>query len=189
MKIICVEYSESGVPVIVPVGDNALLRNNQDFFFPEFTDELSCIPQLVIRISKLGKSIPERFAGRYYEELGVGVRFYADTLEVKLRAEQLPVVMASSFDNSAVISPLQKIGEVMPSSYSLFVNGNQYCRIELQSIQSEIDRLLSLASNYHTLKIGDYLYCGFTERFHHLRIGDRVQLNLGEQCLSDFFIR
>ena len=65
----------------MPVGDDALLRNNDDFYLPAFGKEWSCVPQPVVRICKLGKCVSERFAGRYYEEAGMGIRFYADDLE------------------------------------------------------------------------------------------------------------
>lgn len=45
MKILCAEYGPDGEISIVPVGDNALLRNNDDFYFPDFTTALSCCPQ------------------------------------------------------------------------------------------------------------------------------------------------
>ena len=50
MKILCAEYNEAGEAAIVPVGDDALLRNNDDFYLPGFAKELSCVPQLVVRI-------------------------------------------------------------------------------------------------------------------------------------------
>lgn len=92
MKILCAEYNPEGRGTVVPIGDNALLRNNDDFYIPDFADRLSCSPQLVLRIGKLGKSVGERFAGRYFQEIGVGIRFYADRLEEELHSEGLPEI-------------------------------------------------------------------------------------------------
>ena len=75
MKILCAEYNDAGEVAVVPVGDDVLLRNNGDFYIPDYTQQVSGVPQLVVRICKLGKSVGERFAGRYFEEIGVGVRF------------------------------------------------------------------------------------------------------------------
>ena len=74
MKILCAEYNDAGEVAVVPVGDDVLLRNNGDFYIPDYTQQVSGVPQLVVRICKLGKSVGERFAGRYFEEIGVGVR-------------------------------------------------------------------------------------------------------------------
>ena len=81
MKLLCAEYNEAGEVAYNVIGDNALLRNNDDFYIPAFATELSCVPQIVLRVGKIGKHVAERFAGRYYEEVGVGIRFYADNLE------------------------------------------------------------------------------------------------------------
>ena len=76
MKILCAEYGPDGEISIVPVGDNALLRNNDDFYFPDFTTALSCCPQGVVRISRLGKCIAERYAERYYERCWCWYTFF-----------------------------------------------------------------------------------------------------------------
>ncbi len=77
MKLICAEYNTAGRMSPQVIGDNALLRDNRDFYVPDFTQELSCVPQVVLRACKLGKGVSERFASRYYDQIGVGVRFYA----------------------------------------------------------------------------------------------------------------
>ena len=97
MKILCAEYNDAGEVAVVPVGDDVLLRNNGDFYIPDYTQQVT---QLVVRICKLGKSVGERFAGRYFEEIGVGVRFYADSLEEQLIAKKLPGIMAASSSRS-----------------------------------------------------------------------------------------
>ena len=75
MKLLCAEYNEAGEVAYNVIGDNALLRNNDDFYIPAFATELSCVPQIVLRIGKIGKHVAERFAERYYEEVGVGILF------------------------------------------------------------------------------------------------------------------
>ena len=84
MKLICAEYNKRGDVAYSVVGDNALLRNNDDFYIPDFAGHLTAEPHLVLRVSKIGKSVGERFAGRYYEEVGVGIRFHAEDLENSL---------------------------------------------------------------------------------------------------------
>jgi len=34
MKLLCAEYNEQGGFTVGVIGDNALLRNNNDFYFP-----------------------------------------------------------------------------------------------------------------------------------------------------------
>lgn len=187
MKILCVEYSAEG-HTVVPLGDNVLLRNNGDFYMPGFTQELSCVPQLVVRLNRLGKSVSERFAGRYYNEIGVGVRFYADTLEEELQAKGLPGLMATSFDDSAAISGLKEVC-CTPIRYSMNINEKPVFCGTLEEFSSGINPLVALASDFYTIKIGDYLFCGNPYRYRGIGISDRIQVYLDDECVLDFYVR
>ena len=81
MKVLCTEFSAQGTVSTVTAGDDMLLRVNQDFYVPEFAEYLSCVPQVVVKIDKLGKYISERFANRYYNQMAPGIIFHADALE------------------------------------------------------------------------------------------------------------
>lgn len=189
MKILCAEYNVAGEVAIVPMGDDVLLRNNDDFYIPAFAGELSCVPQLVVRLCKLGKYVSERFADRYYEEIGVGIRFYADDLERSLLDRGLPAGVASSFGNSAAISNLLPIAECVDTVYKMKVNGETvYCGGKTQQIVS-MERLVTLSSEFHTLKIGDFLYGGNTFRYKGLKAGDRLQIEFCGRMLMDFKVK
>lgn len=189
MKILCAEYNASGEAAIVPLGDDALLRNNGDFYLPAFSGKVSCTPQFVLRVCKLGKSVSERFANRYFEEVGVGIRFYADDLEEKLDRKGLPLIVASSFDSSAAISRLIKPEHLETLEYSMWVNEEKVCQEKWRNLTLRAEKLIALASDFHTLKIGDYLYCGNTFRYRDLNVGDRIKMGMGETLIMDFEIR
>lgn len=189
MKILCTEYNDAGGIGVVPVGDDALLRNNDDFYLPAFGREWSCVPQPVVRICKLGKCVGERFAGRYYEEVGMGVRFYADDLARTLREEGLPEGMASSFGGSAAISALMPREACGEGEYALAVNGEQVFQGSLAGHPATPERLIALASEYHTLKIGDFLYAGNHYRYRGLKAGDRIQVTFCRRTVMDFKIK
>lgn len=189
MKILCAEYNEAGEAAIVPVGDDALLRNNDDFYLPGFAKELSCVPQLVVRISKLGKCVGERFASRYYREMGVGIRFYADDFERILQSRGLPVGMASSFEGSAALGALADCGECAGAAYRFVLNGETVFSGDLASQGLSVEKLITLASAYHILKIGDYLFCGNRFRQRGLQVGDRLQMEFCGRIWMDFKIK
>lgn len=189
MKVLAIEYNPVGELAVVPMGDDVLLRNNGDFYLPEFSSQVSCVPQLVVRICKLGKSVGKNFANRYYQEIGVGVRFYADDLEKKLAEQQLPLVVASSFDGSAAISELFTPEREGDLHYSMWLNDTQVFSEDQDNLFREIDGLISLASDFHTLKIGDFMFCGNSFRYRHLCIGDRIRVFLNERKLLDFKIK
>lgn len=189
MKILCTEYNKDRQIAIVPMGDDVLLRNNGDFYIPEFSAAVSCVPQLIVRLGKLGKSVGERFACRYFEEIGVGVRFYADDFQRELKQKDLPEIMASSFDCSAAISDLEKIGDSRDARYVMRVNGATVFDGNRRQLPVGVERLVSLASDFHTLKIGDFLYCGNTYRYGGLKSGDRIQMDLNDKAKLDFEVK
>ena len=62
----CGECSPEPIWFLKP--DTALLRNNDPFYIPAFSQEVHYECELVVRIDRVGKSIAERFAHRYYKE-------------------------------------------------------------------------------------------------------------------------
>lgn len=77
-------------PVIFCKTDSALLKNGKPFFIPDDLGRIEYEGELVVRICRLGKSVPVRFAHRYYDAFTVGVDFTARELQARLRAKGLP---------------------------------------------------------------------------------------------------
>ena len=190
MKLLCAEYNEARGETFVPVGDNALLRNNDDFYIPAFAaGEVSCVPQLVVRVCKIGKGVAERFASRYFEEVGLGIRFYAEGLRRELWEQHLSPAVAAAFDGSAALSPLDHLENLTSLPYALRVNGQEVFRDTIQALPNTPEQLIAKMSGYYMLKIGDLIYCGNTFRLSGIRPEDRLQAFLGEKCLLDFRVR
>ncbi|MDR2389407.1 MAG: fumarylacetoacetate hydrolase family protein, partial [Tannerellaceae bacterium] len=89
-------------PTIFMKSESSLLKGGKPFFIPDFSSEIHYETEVVIKISRLGKNIAERFARRYYSEVTVGIDFTARDLQKRLRAEGLPWEISKAFDNSAV---------------------------------------------------------------------------------------
>ena len=92
MKIICIGHNyvehtkelNSEIPtepVFFLKPDTALLRDNQAFYLPDFSNEIHHEVELLVKISKNGKHIDEAFAGNYYEEIGIGIDFTARDIQ------------------------------------------------------------------------------------------------------------
>ena len=120
MKIFCIgrNYSEHTKelnnetpesPVVFMKPATALLKDNQPFFYPEWTKDLHYETELVLRVCKQGKYIKEKFASTYYDQIGLGIDFTARDLQAYQKSKGLPWEIAKAFDNSAVISPLKSI--------------------------------------------------------------------------------
>ncbi|MDY5036308.1 MAG: fumarylacetoacetate hydrolase family protein, partial [Prevotella sp.] len=90
-------------PIIFTKADSALLKDHKPFFLPDFMGQIDYETELVVRICRLGKSIPEQFAHRYYDAVTVGIDFTARDMQRELRADGMPWEIAKGFDGSAVI--------------------------------------------------------------------------------------
>ncbi len=90
-------------PVIFLKADSALLKNGKPFFLPDWAGRVDYEAELVVRICRLGKGIPVRFAHRYWDALTVGIDFTARTLQQQARSQGMPWTICKGFDGSAVI--------------------------------------------------------------------------------------
>ena len=112
MKIICIEPTTTSPQAIGALQDlegaalyvrpeTALTRSDWPFFVPDWSERIVARPQLVVKVCRLGKSIPERFAHRYYDEVTLGVSFVAEDLRQQLAQRGLPWDVATGFDGAA----------------------------------------------------------------------------------------
>ena len=74
-------FSKSEDPVIFTKCDTALLKDGKPFFIPDHLGSIEYETELVVRICKWGKTVPVRFASRYYDAVTVGIDFTARELQ------------------------------------------------------------------------------------------------------------
>ena len=137
MKIICIgrNYSEHAKelgnaipsePVFFIKPDTALLKDNEPFYHPDFSKNIQYEVEVVLKITKVGKNIQEKFATNYYSEIGLGIDFTARDIQNELKTEGLPWEKAKAFDHSAVISnffiPKTNLGDLANLDFYLLKN-------------------------------------------------------------------
>ena len=151
-------------PVVFTKADSALLTGGKPFFVPDFTQRCDYETEHCIRINHLGRSIPERFAHRYYDEVTVGIDFTARDLQEKLRQQGLPWDLSKGFDGSAAVGtwmPLSHYGrDIQDLHFHLLQNGKQVQTGHTADMLFGVDRLVSFISQYFTLKTGDIIFTG-----------------------------
>jgi 2-keto-4-pentenoate hydratase/2-oxohepta-3-ene-1,7-dioic acid hydratase in catechol pathway len=174
MKIICIgrNYADHiselnnerpEEPVIFLKPDSSILLKQHPFVIPEFSDDVHHEVEVLVKINKVGKYIDPKFAHKYYDEIGLGIDFTARDLQSKLKEKGLPWEKAKAFDGSAVISDFLSIKE-----FDSLENINFELRNNLQIVQSgntnqmlwKIDEIISVVSQYFTLKKGDVIFTG-----------------------------
>ena len=203
MKFICIgrNYAEHAKemnspvptePVLFIKPETALLRNNLPFYFPDFSKEIHHEVEIVLKISKMGKSIEPVFANRYYEEIGIGIDFTARDIQAKCKKEGLPWEKAKAFDYSAAIGnfiPKSQFKAMDNINFHLDINGKQAQKGNTKDLLFTFDQIISYASQFFTLKIGDYIFTGTPEGVGPVKIGDRLEAYLENQKLLDFEIK
>lgn len=179
-------------PVIFTKADSALLKDHHPFFVPDFMGRIEYETELVVRICKLGKTIPTRFAHRYYDAVTVGIDFTARELQARLRENGQPWELAKGFDGSAVIGDwveLDKIRDIQMQDFHLDINGNtvqQGCSCDMLY---KIDEIIAYISNYFTLKTGDLLYTGCPTGCGPVHPEDHLEGYLGDRKVLDFMCK
>lgn len=180
-------------PVIFMKPDTALLRNNEAFYIPSFTQEVHYECELVVRIQRIGKDIEPRFASRYYQEIGLGVDFTARDVQRDLRAKGLPWEKAKAFDKSTVLSqeflPVEDLPARDNLCFRLEKNGEIVQEGNSADMLFSIDELIADISKYYTLKIGDLIFTGTPPGVGKVLIGDRLKGYLEEKEMYDFVVK
>lgn len=174
MKIICVgrnyakhieelQSEKPTEPVIFIKPDSAILLYQHPFVIPEFSNEIHHELELIVKINKVGKHIDAKFAHKYYDEISVGIDFTARDVQNELKAKGLPWEKAKSFDGSAVIGefiPKNQFNSLENISFELTNNFKTVQKGNTSNMLWKIDELISIISQYFTLKIGDIIFTG-----------------------------
>lgn len=177
---------------IATIPDTALLIQKRPFFVPDFTNQ--CMAQLCacIRINRLGRSINERFAHRYYDanQLTLGVHFVARDLFKKLQNESRPCDLAIGFDNSVVVAEKSCVEQADTMSAVLCQNEIEHVvNFSKQVLLRSVDKYLAYVSEFYTMRQGDILLLPLTKNEVQVGIDDQLKLLLNKQPLITFNVK
>ncbi|MCR6641486.1 MAG: fumarylacetoacetate hydrolase family protein [Sporocytophaga sp.] len=179
-------------PVIFLKPDTALIRNNSPFYYPDFSNNIHFEVELVIKISKEGKNIEEKFAHKYFQEIGLGIDFTARDIQDKAKAAGLPWTLAKGFNGSAPISEfVQKANfkDLNNLSFSLVQNGVLKQSGNSGQMIHNFDAIISYISKFITLKQGDIIFTGTPAGVGPVKIGDRLEGFIENEKFIDFEVK
>ena len=202
MKIICIgrNYAEHAAelnnevpsqPLIFMKPDTSLLRSS-DFYFPSFTNDLHYECELVFRICKEGKNIPEKFALKYVDKVTVGIDFTARDLQEECKKKGQPWERAKSFDHSAVVGEFKNISDFIDQpSYLFSFQKNQLTVQEGNSANMifSLSAIISNVSEFVTLKQGDLIFTGTPKGVGAVAIGDKLEAFLFDEKLLSITVK
>ena len=153
-------------PVIFMKPDTAVLKKDEVFYIPDFSNEIHHEVEVLVKISKVGKYIETKFAHKYYDEIGLGIDFTARDVQTKLKEKGLPWEKAKAFDGSAIIGdflPKNDFISVENITFELQKNGTTVQKGNTSHMLWKIDEIISHISQYFTLKTGDIIFTGTPE--------------------------
>lgn len=189
MKIICIGRNYSAhiselknerpeEPVIFLKPDTAILLKKQPFFIPDFSSDIHYEVEVLVKINRVGKHIQEKFAHKYYNEIGLGIDFTARDLQKKLKEKGLPWEKAKSFDGAAVVGEKWLDKKLFTSinnvNFSLQKNKMEVQNGNTAEMLWKIDEIIAYVSQFFTLKIGDIIFTGTPEGVGKVAVNDQL---------------
>ena len=194
MKIICVgknylkhidelNSSKEDEPVIFLKPDTSIIQKNQPFFIPEFSNEIHYEIEIILKFNRLGKHIESKFSKKYFNQISLGLDFTARDFQNKFKERGLPWDISKGFDNSALIGDWKSIKtyDLDNINFRLEKNGKIVQQSNSKNMIWKIDELISYASKYFTIKIGDIMFTGTPEGVGVVSEDDFLEGFLGDE--------
>lgn len=178
-------------PMIFMKPDSAILKNGKHFYLPDWMGRIDYEAELVVRINKLGRSIPARFAHRYYDAITVGIDFTARDMQRQFIANGAPWELSKGFDCSAVLGDFRPIDgrDLCNIDFSLTINDITVQQANTGSMQFSVDEIIAYVSRFCTLKTGDLIFTGTPAGVAPVKVGDHLKGYIGDDKVLDFRVR
>ena len=186
MKIICIgrnyenhakelENTIPKEPLFFLKPDTAIQPKGHPFFIPNFSKNIHYEIELVVKIDKSGKNIEEKFAHKYYSQIGLGIDFTARDIQEECKSKGLPWEKSKGFDGAAQISRKfidKNELELDNISFQLEKNGEIVQSGNSSDMIFNFDKIISYLSKFYSLKIGDLIYTGTPSGVGEVIAGD-----------------
>ncbi|MBK8516447.1 MAG: fumarylacetoacetate hydrolase family protein [Saprospiraceae bacterium] len=188
MKIICIgrNYIDHAKelnnpvpksPLIFMKPSTALLKDGKPFYHPDFSKNIHYELEVVLKICKNGKAIPEKYAKDYFEEIGLGIDLTARDIQDICKEKGNPWELAKAFDHSAVLGSFvnKKKIESEEIKFKLLKNGLVVQNGNTKDLIFKFEYLISYISKYFTLQKGDLIFTGTPAGVGKINIEDHYE--------------
>ncbi|MCQ2606731.1 MAG: hypothetical protein MJ204_09395 [Bacteroidales bacterium] len=182
MKIIALEHGHTVQTIdesLVCYPDSTLIRNNDDFYIPNFSKDIVAYCGIYMQVAKIGKCVEPRFTNRYFSEMGTAIKFFAKDVIERNKQFGTSTDIARCFDQSLAISN-EKIQFAENLNIVATINNTP---IPLNDRWKDYATIISKATQYYTVKIGDLIFIPCTEQPVSLQIGDVFDMKIQDNQL------
>ena len=142
------------------LADSSVTNTGKPFYKPDSYGALAASLSIGVRISRLGKHVESKFAGRYYSEYAPVLHFHLPEYEKTLREKGLPTDASRNFDRSLFIHEFRPMEIFSP--LELTVNGQKVAEFNLDRLSKPIDDIVQEVSDINTIKMGDIILPGLS---------------------------
>ncbi|VAW30612.1 Fumarylacetoacetate hydrolase family protein [hydrothermal vent metagenome] len=203
MKIICIgrNYREHArelnnpvpeKPVFFMKPDTALLQKNNPFFYPGFSKDVQYETEIVLKINRNGRHIEEKFAHKYFEEIGIGIDFTARDLQAEQKKKGLPWEIAKAFDGAAPVGRFvskDQFSDINNLRFSLKINGELRQQGNTADMMFSFDKIIAYVSQFISLKPGDLIFTGTPSGVGPIQINDHFEVFIEDEKLLEFNVK
>ena len=179
-------------PMFFMKPETALLPEGQPFLYPDFSKEIHYETELVLRVCKTGRNIPETDAPYYYNALTVGIDFTARDLQSQCKAKGHPWEVAKAFDYSAPIGNFVEISKLKnPSdiSFGMKLNDEWAQQGHSRDMIFSFNRIIAHVSRFVTLQEGDLIFTGTPQGVGEVHVGDKLELYLEGEVMRSILVK
>ena len=169
--------------------DSSLLRSGNPFFVPDADGGYEAFASICVRVGRLGKSVAPRFAGRYIDGWTMATAVIATRRLAELRAEGLPWTQAVVFDRSCMLGNLQPIDTLNQYDSFEVEHAGSISTYSPELLRNDIAETISRLSAENTIKTGDLILAGLTEKGIGLIEGNRLTIRNNDYNLLDINIK
>ena len=179
-------------PMFFMKPDTALLSAGEPFPYPDFSQEIHYETELVLRVCKTGRCIPEALAPEYYDAITVGIDFTARDLQSQCKAKGHPWEIAKAFDYSAPMGEFKKISALKNPddiAFGMKLNGEWRQQGHSRDMIFSFNRVIAHVSRFVTLNEGDCIFTGTPQGVGEVHVGDKLELFLEDESMFCFSIK
>lgn len=171
------------LPTLILTTDSSAVRDNRPVFLPEISKRWRCDFSIAFLISRLGKSIAERFAPRYYDMMTLCTRFVPLDMVAGSDGSEQWTPWATAFDGALAIggwidaAPVKTVDITAPRS------------ISFSNVATPIAKAIKTLSKDMIIKTGDIIIPPAPLFSCDIAIGDRVEASVNGLRLLEFNVK
>lgn len=159
------------------IADSALTNAGKPFFIPMGCGKVTVCPAYAVKINRLGKTIGEKFAIRYYDRIAPVITFRMEDRLMSLLEKKMPTDSAVSFDKAVFYGDFLTLEDFFNKEELIFlINNSVIHSLSIGNISKKINKLIAEISKTNTLKNGD-LIIPFPDCHIPINIGDKIEIS------------